>query len=206
MNFVSESIRCFNISFPDVRSSWCYSAKQLQNELASLLLGQKLLHIFVPAYEYIESMQEYGCYKNRILNFSFIGGGVTLVFENTVLDLGVHAEGMLQYRVFKTTDLKYEETVCSEEELKCSYYDSYYFSVTDSPIAFRFENKQLVKIRVEGTAYYCFELEGFDCVTAKEAGKAHDLPVQIVLLLSNTTTIKIIGDDMEYFYMEFRAQ
>ena len=75
--------------------SWVYSAVDFQEVLDQALKGQTLKNVLVSLYGYLDSCKR----EKNFFDFSYMGGTLLIVAENTVLELVIHALGMMEYRI-----------------------------------------------------------------------------------------------------------
>ena len=92
------------ISLPDAEWVFSYSAKKFETELNKHLKGQKLRSVYIALSGYLDSMYKTADY----IDLSCIGGTALIIFEKLVLQLAIHAEGMVEYRIFPDREVKME--------------------------------------------------------------------------------------------------
>ncbi len=186
------------VNVEDIPWQWCYSAEELQSILNDICKGQKLERVLVGLYGYLESLR----HDTNLLDLSYFGGGAYLVFENVIVDLIIHAEAMIEYRILKPSQVQLHET------------KDYPPSDVFSSDAYQYDLKNQFKLKYAGccvtevivpkTNVYPFDLSGFDEEKATSAEKRNDLPSGIHFHLDNGVNLCLNGSDIEYFYVELR--
>ena len=171
---------------------WCYSAKELQEELNILFTNQSIKSIFVQLYGYLASHHS----KNYI-DLSCEAGGCIVVFDKSIIELEIHAEGQINYRFLSINNVE----IKTVKDYPPKDYDTLinsYFDIVNHDISIDIINKRVTGFDVIGTDMWCFSLKSFNNDLAKIASLKHDLPAEIDI---NTTEAKIrlIGDCIEYF-------
>ncbi len=190
----------FSKSAEKIKDTWCYSAKELQNRLCEKFCGHRLIAIYVSLHGYIDSDH----HSNDIVDLSCEAGGCIVVFDHAVLDLGIHAMGQFQYRIVPTEDVTIHTTKDYPPNDYNKLYSAYY-DISNHDITVDYTQKTITAIDVIPTTMFCFSLSGFDEEKARQAGKRYDLPKTIVLK-SESFSIHIIGDDLEYFRLRVEAK
>ena len=158
-----------------------------------LLTGKTLKKMFVDLYGYIDSMQ----YDGNRISFSYMGGSDLLVFDDIAVELCIHGEGMIQYRVFDNFDAS-----CIGKKRGYAPEDTYtntsYFFDLATVLALQFEDKTLKTIEIEPTDMWPFSQSWFD---EEKANSSNDLPSIVKFHMSNDVQICFAGDSIEYYYM-----
>ena len=183
----------------DEKLKWVYSAEEFEKLLIEEIQGQKLIKVFVSLFGYLDS-SKFGEMK---WDFSYLGGTLLVVFNKSVLELLIHGEGMIQYRIFPAYELEYLingriDYPPSDIGIKG---DPYYYDISKE-----FDDKcfgaPLKTVEVIKTDSYPFEPSSFDEKLAQEAEKKGDLPSSVDLGFENNVTLRLVGDPLENFYME----
>ncbi|MGN0611402.1 MAG: hypothetical protein ACI4JI_06415 [Ruminiclostridium sp.] len=179
---------------------WCYSARKLQQELQQKFKGQRLKAVYVDLEGYLESSHN----GTDLIDLSCESGGCKVFFDNAVLELGLHVEGQFEYRivpldVVKTRDVKDYPPNDFRTPACC------YFDIQKHDITVKIADQIISDIRVAGTDTWCFSLDDFDEAEAELASYTKDLPAEIDLC-TDTYTICLIGDYIEYFYLKIEKQ
>lgn len=170
---VREKVEFYTIKIESQKElSWVYSATEFRDALHKEFNGQKLNRLFVSLYGYLASSKR----SDNLLDFSYRGGTLLAVFERSVLELVIHVEGMIQYRILPLHEVKipkYGRTDYPPSDTGFNgddYYDlSNEFDVT-------FVDTVTKGVEVDKTGVYPFDLEGFDEALAAEAEQRGDLP------------------------------
>ena len=183
----------YEIDLPEKDYITAYSAAELKGELLTLLAGKRLKKMFVDLYGHIDSRQ----YDDNSISFSYMGGPDLLVFDDIAVELCIHGEGMIRYRVFENLDAS-----CIKEKRSYAPEDSYtktsYFFDLATVLALQFEDTALKTIEIESTDTWPFSQSWFD---EEKANSSDDLPNIIKFHMSNDVQICFAGDSIEYYYM-----
>lgn len=174
---------------------WCYSAKELEQELRLCFVGKAIKGVYAELKGYLTSSHHSVDY----IDLSFEGGGCVIVFENAVLELGLHAEGQFNYRIDPLEQIK-THSVKDYPPDDCNEIIDCFLDIENHDITVKIAGQTVKDIRVPGTDMWSFSLEGFDEHKARVAAKKCDLPSEIDLYMDGYI-IRLIGDDMEYYKM-----
>ena len=182
------------------RLEWVYSAIDFEKVLLEEFKSQKLNRLFVSLYGYLDSSKR----SDICWDFSYRGGSLLAIFDLSVLELVIHAEGMIKYRIFPVYELKYFvngriDYPPSDTGLKG---DSYYYDL-GKEINGKCFGASIESIEVGTTDAYPFDLSGFDENLAKESEKREDLPTGVELKFANNVKLELLGDVIEYFCVKF---
>ncbi len=183
----------YEIDLPEKNYTTAYSAAELRDELSRLLTGKTLKKMFVDLYGHIDSKQ----YDDNRISFSYMGGPDLLVFDDVAVELCIHGEGMIRYRVFENFDAN--SIVKRRGYAPEDTYNNpaYYFDLA-TVLALRFEDKTLKNIEIATTDTWPFSQSWFD---EAKANSSNDLPNLIKFHMSNDVQICFAGDSIEYYYM-----
>ena len=181
------------------KMSWVYSASDFQNILIEGLQGHTLKKVFVSLYGYLDAAKR----EKDHFDFSYRGGTLILIFENRLLELVIHTEGMMGYRIVPIYNASLPtcgriDYPPSETGIKGdnNYYD------LGKEFDLNCLEQTVQKIKVNKTDTYPFDLEGFDEMLAIEAEKQGDLPSGVELFMSNGVVLKLLGSCIEYFFVK----
>ncbi len=172
---------------------WCYSAKELEKKFKKLFVGKTVKGIYIDFEGYLEN---YDHHSTDYIDLSFEGGGCNIIFDDTVLELGLHAEGQFNYNIAPLNCYKITEYNDYPPQDDDRYYS--YLNIEDHDITAKISNQTVTEIRVPGTDMGCFRCNDFNEEKADAAAKSNDLPSEIDLYI-NGHIIRLIGDDMEYY-------
>ncbi len=172
---------------------WCYSAKELEKKLKALFVGKTVKGIYIDFEGYLEN---YDHHSTDYIDLSFEGGDCNIIFDDTVLELGLHAEGQFNYNIAPLKS--YKITQCNDYPPQDDdrYYS--YLNIEDHDITAKISNQAVTDICVPGTDMWCFSCNDFNNKKADAAAELKDLPLEIDLYI-NGHIIRLIGDDMEYY-------
>ena len=185
------------VVFPDVKWEYCYSAKRLQMKLNSLLAGQRVMGIYVELFGYLESFH----WGRDYIDLSYLGGTTFIVFDKTVLQLAIHVEGMIEYRVFPASELTIQEKFdYAPDDMVLS--GKYFFNVANHDVTYEYEGTRVTGVVIKRTDDWLFSLSGFDGSLAAVAAKKNDLPSEITIM-TDECKIKFLGDVIEYYWVLF---
>ena len=183
----------YEIDLPEKEYTTAYSAAELKEELSRLLAGKSLKKMYVALYGYIDSRQ----YDDNRISFHYMGGSDLLIFDDTAVELCIHGEGMIRYRVFDNFDAG-----CVVKKRGYAPEDSYtktsYFFDLATVLALQFEDTSLKTIEIDSTDMWPFSQSWFD---EEKASASNDLPNIVKFHMSNDVQICFAGDSIEYYYM-----
>ena len=178
------------------RLEWVYSAIDFEKVLLEEFKAQKLNRLFVSLYGYLESLQR----SDICWDFSYRGGSLLAIFDRSVLELVIHTEGMIKYRIFPVYELKYPVNgrIDYPPSDTGSKGDSYYYDL-GREINGKCFGASIESIEVGTTDVYPFDLSGFDETLAQESEKRGNLPTGVKLKFENNVKLEVLGDEIEYF-------
>lgn len=183
----------YEIALPEKDYTTAYSAAELKDRLLRLLTGKTLKKMFVNLQGHIDSSQ----YDDNSISFSYMGGPALLIFADIAVELSIHGEGMIRYRVFDNFDASYivKKRGYAPED---TYTSSSYFFDLSTVIALQFEDETLKTIEIESTDMWPFSQSWFD---EEKANASNDLPNIVKFHMSNDVQICFEGDSIEYYHM-----
>lgn len=184
-------------ALPDVEWTYSYSAKKFEKELNRLFAGKKLRAIYVDLDGYLEALSSHTNY----IDLSYMGGTSLVAFEKTVLQLAIHAEGMIEYRLFPVWEMNLRKVFAYPPD-DMVMADNYFYNVLEHDISFDYTDEELLRIDVKGTSTWPFSQPGFDKTAAVLASKKNDLPAEITLHMGSCI-IRFLGSDLEYYVVIF---
>ena len=194
-----EKVEFYTIKIDSLKDlEWVYCATDFQRVLNQALKGQSLKKVFVSLYGYLDSQRR----SDRYFDFSYIGGTLLLVTEDAVLELVIHAGGMMEYRLLSICEVNIPDCgriAYPPHDTGCVG-DRYYYDLGSDFNIFCLERK-MEEIVVQKTDAYAFPLDGFDEDRAAEAEKLNELPQSVKINMVNGITINMEAD-LEYFYVQ----
>ena len=199
-----EKVEFYTIKIDSSKKpEWVYSAKNFEKLLLEEFKAQKLNRLFVSLYGYLASSKR----SDICWDFSYRGGSLLVVFDRSVLELVIHTEGMLEYRILPIYELKYLvngriDYPPSDTGLKG---DSYYYDLGKELDAKCF-GVLIENIEIGTTDAYPFDLSGFDETLAQESEIRGDLPTGVKLKFENNVKLELLGDEIEYFCVKIEEQ
>ncbi len=186
------------ITIPNEELSWCYSYQELQKELDSLCKNHKLEKVYVRLENYLACEH----YDGNYCNFD-IRSDTLIVLDNAAIELCIHGEGMIQYRIIDFQDIKIKNTKDYPPSNLVLARETYYYDLsTDFELSY--EGLEIVSVLVDKTAYYVFSLDGYDEEKADVAAHEKRLPNGVHFYLENGVDFGICADDIEYFYIKLK--
>jgi len=195
-----EKLKYYTAVLPDTEWTYSYSAEELQTELRERFAGTKLRGIYVSLDGYLEALHS----SVNTIDLSYMGGTAIIIFDKTVLQLEIYAEGMIEYRCFPAWEMKLREVYdYPPEDMICS--EKYYFNAADHEVEFEYTNSLVENISVKGCDTWGFDQSGFDAERAKKAAEKNDLPAEIVLH-TDVCEIRIVGEKLEFFWVFFKKK
>ena len=194
-----ERVEFYNIKIDaEKEMAWVYSAMAFQELLNREFRGQSLKKLFVPLWGYVRCQKR----SENYFDFSYISGPLLLVFNNSVLELMIHTDGMVEYRFIPLEKVQIPEY--SRKDFPPSNTDdvgsSYYFDLTGE-FGLSFVDETIKFIEVTKTDAYPFDLDGFDEELAAEAEQRCDLPRDVKLFMNNGAVLNLCAE-LEYYYIK----
>ena len=195
-----EKVEFYTIKIDSSKKlEWVYSAINFEKVLLEEFKEQKLNRLFVSLYGYLDSSKR----SDVCWDFSYMGGSLLAIFDQSVLELVIHTEGMIEYRIFPIYELKYLvngriDYPPLDTGLKG---DSHYYDL-GKEINGKYFGVPVETIEIGTTNAYPFDLSGFDENLAQEAEKRGDLPTGVKLEFENNVKLELLGDAIEYFYVK----
>ena len=183
---------------PETPWAYSYSAKGLEEELNRLLTSQRIQAIFVSLDGYLEALH----YVQNCIDLSYMGGPALIVMENMVLELAIHAEGMIEYRLFPSRDLTIRRVYDYPPDDMLT--GDYFYDISKHDITFDYIGRRIRDISVKGTDTWGFEHPSFDEAIAEAAARKNDLPTEICFR-TDTCVIRFVGSDIEYYLVFFET-
>ena len=150
---------------------------------------------------YLESMHQ----DKNYYDFSYVGGGVLLLFDALAVELFVHAVGMMRYRILDLRDIRIHETKDYPPGEAWVSDNTYYYDLSEQ-FALSFTDKTVLEVIVDATDCYPFPLEGFDEKRAALAERQNCLPENIHFKLDNGVDLGLYADCNEWFYIELKER
>ena len=202
---MSEKVEYYTIKIDSQQEmSWVYSAADLQKQLSAAFQGQSLKKLFVSLYGYLD----YSKRRDDYLDFSYMGGTLLLVFDHSVLELVIHVEGMMEYRIMPAWEVKIPKQGTVDwppEDMWIRSTSCYYYNLGQEVAPYCFE-RVIRAITVNKSDIYPFSLRGWDEIQGKEAEKRGDLPQSIELHMDGGACLYLCGEELEYFYIQFEEE
>lgn len=169
---------------PDRSYEWCYSAKELEENLSELFIGDRLEGIYVNGDNIAEPLHV----EENLANY-YLGPRIYLEFEKRHADILAHAEGLFEIRFFERAEVikrkHFDELEGSDEEL-CD---------TGHVFNNRYSGKTVQGVTVDAIKYWPWSARGFD---ESKVGDPVELPEQLHFELEDNTVLSILGCDDDY--------
>jgi len=185
------------IDHPD--RAWSYCADALKAELEQACLHQRLTGLYVNLNGYLDAF----AHDEFIIDLTYLGGPTLLLFEKTAVEIDIHGEGLVQYRILPMHNLKIKKLVGYPPDDMGSN-ETYFF---DAAFHFQMEfwKQTVTGITVKGTNTRAFNASfGFDAALADEAERCSALPNEIAFHLSDGNTVYLQGDELENYQVGIR--
>ena len=182
----------------DEKMSWVYCATNFQSVLNRAMKGQSLKKVFVSLYGYLASQKRSDSY----FDFIYSGGTLLLVAEHTVLELVIHAGGMMEYRLLPICEVNIPDhgRIDYPPHKTGCVGDRFFYDLGRDFNIFCLE-QEIEEIMVQKTDAYAFPLDGFDEDQAAEAEELNELPQSVRINMENGMTLNMEAD-IEYFYVQ----
>ena len=84
----------FNLS--EKEFEWCYSARALQQDIESLVVGQQIKSIYVSAANYLDPLHE----RENYVNYLDTCSQTIIVLDNVIIELWIYGHGLFSWRYF----------------------------------------------------------------------------------------------------------
>lgn len=197
---MSRYMRCeFTIvDAADIPWQWCYSAIELEQTLNDICKGQRLQRILVGLHGYLESLR----FDTNLLDLTYFGGGIYLVFDSVIVNMLIHADALIEYRFLQPYQVHFHNKKDSPPD-DLFYRDTYYYDLKNQ-FELVYAGHIVSKIQITKTNIYPFDLKDFDKDKAAAAEQRNDLPSAVFLQLDNGVQVCLVGSDIEFFYIELR--
>lgn len=196
----ADKVKYTIIKTSDKEMEWIYSNKELQDILNRLFQGKVLKKIYATLEGVLDSFR----FETNYFDFSYMGACILLIFESSAVEVCIHGEGMVAYRILNLYDIKiiqetkdYPPTDFRE--------DFYYYDLSDDIVP-QITEHIVEKITVEGTDSFPFSLSGFDEDKAGLAELEGCLPNNIILSMDNDTELGLYADSIEYCFVKVIKQ
>lgn len=177
----------------DKKFRWCYSAKELEKQLKGHFSGNIIRSVYVDLEGYLGSSHHD---TNRV-DLSFENGGCIVAFENEILYLIIHAEGLFKYS-FVPIESVVINKVKGLPPKDSDKLHGCFFDIENHDTTLEFTNQTVEDIKVIATNCPAFLIDGADAAKLEVAAKSYDLPREIDIF-TKSCKIRIIGDELEYF-------
>ena len=155
----------FRFDVPDKPYEWCYSAKKLETTLNELLIGEKLLAVYVSGANYANPLSISENYVNY-----YIGSRVYLEFETIHADIHAHAEGLFEIRFFVSNQVcktRFYDELEDPDQILCNTGDIFQLN---------YEGETIRDITVGATDDWSWDAKGFD---KSKVGDSVELPYSL---------------------------
>ena len=176
----------YNFTFPEKACRWAYSAKELEETLQKLCVGETIEAVYVGATNYGNPLSLHENYVNY-----YVGNQILLQMKNILLDLRVCAEGLVQWRAFSAAEYKVRKEVRLQKDGAdlCKLGDAYgAFDIdyTQQPIG---------KVTVTATDCWPWDPRDFE---GSKVGEPVELPDAIRFHLSDGHVFSLWGQDDDF--------
>lgn len=188
------------IKIDETEPLWCYSAKELQCVLNDLCRDHTLKTVYVDLRGYVESLRN----DENFIDLSHLGGPIVLLFDTLAIELFIHADGMVQYRVCQLHNIKISSANDYIPENIGFIGGNHYRDLKDQ-FELRFEEQRVESVSVDSIDCYPFDLSDFDKEKAEAAQEINDLPSAIHLKLQNGVDFTLYGE-IEYYSIKLKKQ
>ena len=99
---MTKIMKYYEIKYPDLDYNYVYSALNMEEDLVNNIKGKELRKIYVSLFGYMESAKK----GENLIDCSYMGGPLFLIFDDIVLYLVIHAEGVMEYHFLKKWEVK----------------------------------------------------------------------------------------------------
>ncbi len=182
----------------DIERTMVYSAKEFQEILRREFLGKKLQKIFA----HIDGQKNFTQKEENKLDFYMMGGAIVLVFQTKVMQVVVHAEGLIEYGIVPIEQIQIKEIPQpTEAEL---WNEGAYYDLSDE-FLIEYEKQSVKNIFVKRINTYPFTLKDFDEERGDKAAENWDMPAGLSFIFENGNSFQIVGDDIEYYFLRMQS-
>ena len=183
----------YELALPDQKYNTAYSAAVLREELSGIIGRRPLKKLLVDLHGYIDSNR----YSANEISFSCVGGPALLLFDDIIIDLSIHGEGMIRYRVYENINA---ESIVKKRGYapRESYNTTDYYYDLSTVLSLPFEDETINKVEIQPTDTWAFSQSWFD---EEKAASSNDLPNLIKFKMSNNVCICFVGDCIEYYHL-----
>ena len=197
-NRYHEKINYSTITMINNDSLWCYDYRELQVKLNEICKNHTLKKVYVSLYNYLESEH----FNENYYNFD-IGAGSLIILDNVAVELGIHGEGMINFRLLNLGDIKIKNTTDYPPNNLLTTEDKFYYDMTDE-FSMSLSEEKVIGITVDNIDSYPFTIEGYDNQQAELSAEANLLPNSVHFKLKNGVDFGLYADAVEYFYIKLK--
>ena len=188
------------IETSDKEMEWIYSNQEFQIILNDLCQGKILKRIFASLEGVLESLN----FDTNCFDFSYMGASVLIIFDSSAVEICIHGEGMVAYRILNLYDIKIiRET---KDYPPNDFRDDIYYYDLSNNFDPQITDRIVEKVTVEGTDSFPFSLHGFDEDKAMLAELEGCLPNNIIFSMDNNTELGLYSDVIEYFFVSLKSK
>ncbi len=175
----------FTFSFPEKALEWCYSASDLETTLNSLCKGHRIDGVYVGAGNYTDPLRV----KENFVNY-YLGPEMIIQTDDLLLDLLVHACGLVEFRWFK----KEEYTITGPLRDFIADGKLNYCEIAEM-FKLNYQDAAVESASVSKTDCWPWRARGFD---KNRLGNPIELPETIAFKLDNDNCISVTGWDDDF--------
>ena len=178
----------YTFKTPDTEFEWCYSAKSFESAIGSISNGKEIRSIYVSAMNYRDPLRV----KRNFVNY-YLGSEVIVEFDDYVVDLLVHAQGLYQWRIFDKKDIE----IVGPKTKFIDDGDEEFCKIGNVYEAFELEylNSRIESVKVDKTTYWPWAARGFDKSKLEDP---IELPENLHFNLANGNTLSFLGWDDDF--------
>ena len=178
----------YTFDLPEKNFEWCYSAKSFETRLNEIIHSKEIRAIYVSATNYQSPLRV----KENFVNY-YVGSEILIEFDDVLVDLLIHAQGLYQWRCFCNEQAK----IMGPQLDFIKDGDNEFCKISTVYDAFRLEylNSKITAVNVDATSYWPWAARGFD---KSKSGKNIELPENLHLELSNGNTLSFLGWDDDF--------
>ena len=183
----------------EIELKMVYSAREFRETLIKDLVGETVEKILISS----TARYDWAKKEGNVMNCSYMGGSVIICLSSKIIEIAVHAEGLIEYGCLISNDalLPLRKVPTKQEE----YDGAIYYDLVDE-FTLDYQNQKITNASVKRTNLYPFSLSNLDENLADTAAEQWDLPDGLTIYFENGNSFQFIGDDIEYFWMRMQSR
>lgn len=178
----------YTFELPEREFEWCYSARAFGAAFGDIVRNKMIRALYVSATNYQSPLR----IRENFVNY-YVGSEVVIEFDDALVDLLIHAQGLYQWRFFD----KNEVCILGPRLGFVENGDEEFCRIANVYNAFDLEylNSKIKSVSVEATNYWPWSARGFD---KSKLGEPIELPENLHIELENGNRLSFLGWDDDF--------